>query len=151
MAEQKFVIFNLHGERYGLPIDRVERILDHQNPTRIPRSPKMIEGVFELRGETLAAVDLRTRLDFPAPSGHSNYIVISGDYGRAALRVDGVDGIENFDDTEIEESPTILRNDQDAFMNGVGRKGDQLTILLDVDHLIPEKIACAVSKLAKAA
>lgn len=151
MAEMKYVIFTLEGERYGIPIDRVERILDNQSPTHIPRAPKMVMGVFELRGETLAAVDLRTRMDFPTRDGRANYIVVSGAFGRTALRVDGVQGIEAFEDGEIDESPAMLKNADDAFFEAIGRKGDHLTVLLDTDHLLPTAVAKAVGKAHKAA
>ncbi len=151
MAESKYVIFKLEGERYGIPIDRVEQILNNQNPTRIPRTHKMVLGVFELRGETLAAVDLRTRLDFAPQQGDANYIIVSGSFGRTALRVDTVDGIEDFDDADIDESPEMLKDTNDAFFNSIGRKKDQLTVLLDTEHLLPKDIAKAVSKAHKAA
>lgn len=151
MAETKFVIFKIDSERYGLPINRVERILENQNPTRIPRTPKLVMGVFELRGETLAAVDLRARLDFEPDSAPGNYVVINGSFGRAALRVDGVDGIESFADAEIDESPAMLKSSDDAFFNAIGRKNDRLTVLLDADYLLPEAVAKSVQKVSKVA
>ncbi|MFM9872053.1 MAG: chemotaxis protein CheW [Fimbriimonadaceae bacterium] len=151
MAETKYVIFKLDGERYGIPIDRVEQILSNQTPTRIPRTHKMVLGVFELRGETLAAVDLRTRLDFAKKEGDANYIIVSGSFGRTALRVDTVDGIEDFDAAEIDESPEMLKDTNDAFFKSIGRKKDQLTVLLDTEHLLPQDIAKAVSKAHKVA
>ncbi len=151
MAESKFVIFKLDGERYGIPIERVEQILGNQNPTRIPRTHKMVLGIFELRGETLAAVDLRTRLEFAAKEGEANYIIVSGSFGRTALRVDTVDGIENFEDSEIDDSPEMLKSSEDAFFDSVGRKQDQLTVLLNTEHLLPDTIAKTVSKAHKVA
>ena len=61
MSEKKFIVFLLANERYGIPIEAVERILPEQNPTPIPKSPEMFLGVFDLRGETIPAIDLRTR------------------------------------------------------------------------------------------
>lgn len=151
MAEAKYVVFKLEGERYGIPIDKVERILDNQSPTKIPRTPKMVMGVFELRGETLAAVDLRTRLDFAPKEGRANFIVVSGPFGRTALRVDAVDGIETFEEGEIDESPAMLKNSEDAFFEAIGRKDDILTVLLDTEHLLPSDVAKAVGKAHKAA
>lgn len=151
MPETKYVIFKLAGESYGLPIDRVERILDNQTPTRIPRTPKIVMGVFDLRGETLAAIDLRARLEFEPKEGLANYIVINGTFGRAALQVDSVEGIENYDDAEIDESPEMLRSSNDAFFNAIGRKNDKLTVLLDADHLLPPAVEKTVIKAHKVA
>ena len=151
MAESKYVIFKLDGERYGIPIERVEQILDNQTPTKIPRTHKMVLGVFELRGETLAAVDLRYRLDFAPNDDPAHYIIVSGSFGRTALRVDGVDGIENFEDGEIDESPAMLKGNDDEFFSSIGRKSDQLTVLLNTDHLLPQAIVKTVQKAHKVA
>lgn len=151
MAESKYVIFKLDGERYGIPIERVEQILDNQTPTKIPRTHKMVLGVFELRGETLAAVDLRYRLDFAPNDDPAHYIIVSGSFGRTALRVDGVDGIENFEDSEIDESPAMLKGNDDDFFSSIGRKSDQLTVLLNTDHLLPQAIVKTVQKAHKVA
>ena len=61
--ETKYVVFQLDKERFGVPIDAVERILPSQEVTRLPRTPKMMLGVFDLRGSTIPAVDARLRFD----------------------------------------------------------------------------------------
>ena len=54
MSETKYVVFQLGAERYGLPIDSVERILPSQSVTKLPKTPKMMLGVFDMRGETIS-------------------------------------------------------------------------------------------------
>lgn len=141
MAEGKYVVFRLADELYGLPIDSVERILEDQTPVRIPRTPKMVLGVFDLRGETIGALDLRARFEFPESKGESNMVVVNCSAGRCALRVDGVEGIYDFAQDQIEASPTFTKGQDDAFLAGVGKRGDKLIVMLDIEHLIPEKVS----------
>lgn len=150
MSEQKHVVFRLADELYGLPIESVERILDEQKTTRIPRTPKMMLGVFDLRGETIAAVDLRSRFEFPENLGPSNFIVALGRYGRVALRVDAVDGIYDFDETSTDESPEYVKGEKDAFLRGIGKQGERLVVLLDPAHVLPESLGKAAAKAVPA-
>jgi purine-binding chemotaxis protein CheW len=133
-------VFRLGEERYGLPIESVERILPDQTVTKIPRAPKMVLGVFELRGVTLPAIDARARFDLEPCAESKNMVVVLSDAGRCAFRVDSVDGIFTFDESEIDEAGVSIGGKADAFLNGIGKKDGRLTVLLDPEKLVPEQV-----------
>lgn len=140
MAENKYVIFKLGNERYGLPIASVERILPVQRVTRIPKTPKMLIGVFELRGNTIPTIDARMRFDMPEATDARNFVVILTEEGRCALRVDLVDGILSFEDNEIDDNSSLVDDRNDAMLAGIGKRGEELTVLLDPMHLVPKGV-----------
>jgi purine-binding chemotaxis protein CheW len=140
MAENKYVIFRLGEEKYGIPIESVERILPDQSVTKLPRTPKMFLGVFEIRGETIPAIDARLRFDMEPAAEAKNFVVVMTGEGRCALRVDSVDGILNFDESEVDDSPELFESKNDAFMHGVGKKGSELTVLIDPTHVVPSTL-----------
>ena len=141
MSEQKFIVFLLANERYGIPIDSVERILPEQKPTPIPNSPEMFLGVFDLRGETIPAIDLRVRFSFPEWDGEeSNYIVIRTETGMCAIKVDAVDGIVTLDDDDIDEAAEMLRDRNDDFLSGVGKDDGRLIVLLEPNNILPANV-----------
>jgi len=146
MDENKFVVFRLEGDQFGLPIEAVERILADQKPTRIPRTPAMLLGVFDLRGETVAAVDLRLRFEFPERLGVANFIVVNTEKGRVALRVDKVEGIMTLEDAAIEESPQMMSSKDDDFMSGVAKSGEDLIVILEPDNVIPKTLRKSIEK-----
>lgn len=148
MAENKYVIFKLGNERYGLPIASVERILPVQEVTRIPKTPKMLIGVFELRGSTIPTIDARMRFEMPEANDARNFVVILTEEGRCALRVDIVDGILSFEEGEIDENSSLVDDRNDDMLAGIGKQGEELTVLLDPLHLVPKAMR---SKLAVAA
>lgn len=147
MAESKFVVFMLGEERFGLPIESVERILPGQAVTKLPRTPKMLLGVFELRGTTLPALDARLRFDMAENEGEANFVVVVSEEGRCALRVDRVDGIVNFTDEDIDSNPGALVGGQEEMVRGIGKQGELLTLLLEPEHIVPKNLK---SKLAAA-
>lgn len=140
MAENKYVIFRLGEEKYGIPIESVERILPDQSVTKLPRTPKMFLGVFEIRGETIPAIDARLRFDMEPTAVAKNFVVVMTGEGRCALRVDSVDGILNFDESEVDASPELFESKNDAFMQGVGKKGAELTVLIDPTYVVPSTL-----------
>ncbi|MCH7904107.1 MAG: purine-binding chemotaxis protein CheW [Armatimonadetes bacterium] len=141
MSEQKFIVFLLANERYGIPIDAVERILPEQKPTPIPKSPEMFLGVFDLRGETIPAIDLRVRFSFPEWDGEgSNYIVIRTETGKCAIKVDAVAGIVMFDSDDIDEAAEMLKDRNDDFLSGVGKDDERLVVLLEPNHILPADV-----------
>lgn len=149
MTESTYVVFHLAEERYALPIGSVERILANQLPTRIPRTPPMFLGLFDLRGETLAALDLRQRLEMPIREGEANFIVIGTAQGRVALRVDHVEGICRFEDGMIDDAPAFLKAKDDPFLQAVARSKDTLVVLLDPDYTVPHKLETTLNKVGK--
>lgn len=139
MAETKYVVFQLDTELYGVPINRVERILEDQVVTRIPKLASLFLGVFDLRGQTVPALDLRRRFDLPVRHEKGAMVVVLLESGRCAWRVDQVAGIFSFDEADIEESPRLVKAEKDDFLSGVGKKGEKLVVLLDADFVIPDQ------------
>ena len=148
MAENKYVVFRLANERYGLPIECVERILPTQTVTRLPRTPKMMLGVFEMRGSTVPAIDARLRFDLDESDQSQNFVVVMNQVGRCALSVDHVDGIITLDDDHIEDNSSVFDSKADDFIRGIGRLGDSLLVLLDPEGIVPPSLRKKVAAIA---
>lgn len=146
MAEQKYVVFRLDKEFYGMPIESVERILPDQKVTKLPRTPKMFLGVFELRGATIPVIDARMRFEMNEGADAKNLIVVLTEQGRCAIRVDSVDGIMNLSEADIDENPQIVDQRGDDSVRGIGKSEDKLTVLLDPDRIVPKQLRTQVAK-----
>ena len=51
------ILFKLGNEEYAVPINCVQEIIMPQQATRIPKSPKYVEGVINLRGNIVPVID----------------------------------------------------------------------------------------------
>ena len=58
--ELQVVVFTAGGEEYGLEIDHVQEIIRPLPVTRVPGSPKYIEGVINLRGNVVPVINLKS-------------------------------------------------------------------------------------------
>ncbi len=146
--ESKYVVFKLGEEKFGLPIESVERILPVQSVTPLPKAPKMFLGVFDLRGSTIPAIDARTRFSMPEVEDQRNFVVVITPEGRCALRVDEVAGIHAFDEDQVEWEGVLLEGKNDPFFKGIGKRNDELTLLLDPQHIVPSELKSRVASAA---
>jgi purine-binding chemotaxis protein CheW len=88
----QLVVFRVGAEEYALDILRIKEIINPLRVTLVPRAPRFIEGVVELRGTILPIVDMRKRFDLPpTPMTRRSKYIIVGVQGRVlGLIVDAV-------------------------------------------------------------
>ncbi len=88
-----FLVFRLGDDEFGLPIDTVVEVAQvPEQITRVPRTPRFLEGVVNLRGEVLPVVDQRRRFEMPPAAAGTprRLVVVRTDKHRAGVIVDSV-------------------------------------------------------------
>jgi purine-binding chemotaxis protein CheW len=109
-ADLTFLVFRLGADEFALPIDAVDEVA--QVPaqiTRVPKTPKFLEGVVNLRGTVLPVVDQRRRFDMPKaehPEGR-RLIVVRTERHRAGLIVDSVSDVLRVAPDAVGEAPAL--------------------------------------------
>lgn len=109
-AERTFLVFRLGEDEFGLPIGAVDEVGEvPAKITRLPKTPKFLEGVVNLRGEVLPVVDQRRRFDMPsgAELERRRLVVVRTERHRAALIVDGVSDVLRVPENSIEAAPEL--------------------------------------------
>jgi purine-binding chemotaxis protein CheW len=148
MAENRYVVFQLGTESYGIQIERVERILPELAVTPVPKAPKVFLGIFDLRGETMPALDMRRRLSLEVVEGACNYVVVSTEEGRCAVRVDGVKGIITISDDQVDHVEILNKKGEDPLFTGVGKTEQGLILLLEPNEMVPKGGRADLKKLS---
>ncbi len=89
-------VFRLGDDEFGLPIDAVVEVSQvPEQITRVPKTPKFLEGVVNLRGEVLPVVDQRRRFDMPQleKKEERRLVVVKTERHRAGIIVDSVSDV----------------------------------------------------------
>jgi len=150
---RQYVLFELCGEEYGLPISRVQSIIRFEPPTPVPHAPEGIEGVFNLRGQVLPLIDLGWRLRGEPinPTPASRIIVAESGLGAVGLAVDVVHEVATLAVSGISPAPqaAVASEMADAF-EGVASYGERLIILLDSDKALPKPVFSATAAAQEA-
>ena len=110
MAEQKFVVFRLQDEEYGLNIEQVNEILVWQEPTKYPQGEELITGIINLRGKIIPIIDLKMRFYGVPINRDDNVRIIVANNGEQilGLAVDEVIEVIVLNDNMIEVTPDIM-------------------------------------------
>jgi len=139
--EDKYLTFVLNREEYGIEIKHVIEIIGIQNITSIPDMPQYIKGVINLRGKVIPVMDVRMRFNISeqAYNERTCIIVITVSEQLVGLIVDEVSEVLDIPKTSVEPSPKVNRGEGSKFVQGMGKIGDAVKILLNVDKLLFEE------------
>ena len=87
--EHQFCTFFLDGQYFGIDVLKVQEIIRFQEMTRVPLAPPTIQGLINLRGQIVTAIDMRRRLALrPRPEGQVPMnVVIRSEEGAVSLLV----------------------------------------------------------------
>ena len=66
---RQFCTFHLDDHLFGVDVLDVQEVIRYQAMTYVPLAPAVVEGLVNLRGQIVTAVDLRRRLELPARPG----------------------------------------------------------------------------------
>lgn len=138
--DNQFLTFNLGEELYGVDILRVQEIKGYTSVTKIPNTPPHIKGVLNLRGTIVPIVELRTKFGMPTIdyTAFTVIIVVVVRDKVMGLVVDAVSDVLNIDKKNIQSPPQFGVKVDVSFLNGIGKSGDKLVALLDIDRMLSE-------------
>lgn len=136
MTEEQLVLFSLGREVYGIAIAQVKEIIQYKAATKVPNTREYMEGIITLRGKIIPLINLALRLKLTASSSSSQRALIIETAGREiGIAVEDVTEVIWLQANAIELPPMATGN---SYIRGIGKKGDRLIILLDVDKLFNE-------------
>ena len=136
-GELQIVVCELADEHYGLDIAKVFEIIRHQPITPVPRAPKFVKGVINLRGRIIPVVDLRGRFEMIAaePTKETRIVVAESSSTRVGLIVDSVSEVLLLPIDAIEATPGVAAGADAEYLRGIAKLGDRLVLLLELDGL----------------
>ncbi|NLW39361.1 MAG: chemotaxis protein CheW [Tissierellia bacterium] len=133
-GDNRYVVFKLNQEYYGLPIEKVISIEKIGEITRIPNAPDYIKGVINLRGEVIPVVNLKRKLNIGDNelNMNSRIIVVNEDEMVVGLVVDFSSEVLEIDREDIDKPPETKDNQLIEYISGIGKTSDRLIIILDL-------------------
>lgn len=149
LQESKFLLFKLGTEEYGVNIAQVQSIEELQKIISVPDMPSYVKGVINLRGQVIPVVDLRIRfgMDPREYDDRTCIIIINASDTVIGFIVDTVSEVHEIAEAKIEPSPHFKANrEREEYVLGLGKVGEEVKILLDIEKLIRDEEINALSK-----
>lgn len=132
----QFSTFFLGDLFFGVDVLQVQEVMRLQPMTPVPQAPDVIEGLINLRGQIVTAIDMRRRLRLPPrPADQAPMmVVVRTSDGAVSLLVDEIGDVMQMDGASFERPPQNLDPAAREMIRGVYKLRDRLLLVLDEER-----------------
>jgi purine-binding chemotaxis protein CheW len=137
-SPKQYCTFTLAGLLFGIEVDRVQEVIRSLELTTVPLANSVVEGLINLRGQIVTALDLRRRLELPARTEGErpmNIVVRVGD-GALSLLVDEIGDVVDVEEDAFEAAPETLEGVARELIRGAYKLDGRLLLVLDTDRAV---------------
>jgi purine-binding chemotaxis protein CheW len=136
----KYLTFPLGNEVFGIEIRFVTEIIGIQSITYVPEVPAYVKGIINLRGKIIPVIDIRLKFkkDVIPYDDRTCIIVIDIKDTSIGLIVDCVSEVIDIKDDNIVPPPGYKTGFQNKFIQGIGKVGDEIKLLLDCEKILSD-------------
>ena len=135
---KQYIVVMVGSEQYGIDISYIDNIVRMQKITRVPHAQPYLLGIINLRGEVVPVMSVRKKmgLEDDVLTNASRIIILKLEENASlGVIVDEVREVVNLSEDEIDKV-----SNKGRFINGIGKHGDQLISLLEINALVEENI-----------
>lgn len=138
--KDKYLIFSIDKESYGIEVKHVTEIIGIQAITEVPELPDHVKGVINLRGKIIPVMDVRTRFKKEAKEYNDRTCIVVIDVKdiSVGLIVDKVSEVLSIPEQDIVPPPTITKG-RNKYIRAIGKVGNDVKLILDCDKLLNDK------------
>ena len=143
VVEQKqYLTFLLANEEYAIGILKVKEIIEYDTVTTVPKTPKWVRGVINLRGAVVPVVDLAIKFGLELkPVTKTTCIVIietqfESQNTTIGIIVDAVSQVMELATEDMQPVPEFGTRVKVDYLLGMAQLGKKFALLLDVDKVL---------------
>lgn len=143
MAGTQYIVFSINQQIFGIEILKIKEVLSYRKITPLPQVEGFVRGIINLRGAVIPVFDLREKFNLPAKEYTKFHVIIVVEIaGRVmGVIVDEISDVLDILPEEFQTTGNLPSNLQQEYLKGVGKKQDEMIILLDIDRLLsPEEL-----------
>jgi len=138
--------FLIDKKLFGIPIEDVLEVIKNVDMTPVPLAPVYIEGVINLRGQIVTAINLRKRLGMADKvtandSTQIKYhnIIIGSRNNSVSLLVDEIGDVLEITSDIIEPPPDTIKGLDPKYVKNVCKLKGELLVVLDSTKIQSEE------------
>lgn len=138
---KQYIVVKIGNEQYGIDIGYVDNIVRMQPITRVPKSQVYFKGIINLRGDIVPIMSIRVRmgLEDDVFTNSSRIIILKLEQqGELGVIVDEVKEVVTLSMDKIDHVKINGQESRESFINGIGKNGEELISLLDLNSIIEE-------------
>lgn len=137
---RQFIGLMIDQEEFLLPIEVTNEIIMMHQMTFVPRAPKFIDGVINLRGTILPAINLRKMLGIPCTqfNGQCRIIIARCENVTVGLIVDGITYVVALGQDQLQNQSLHNQKTGSELISMISKRGNQINGVLDITKIVAE-------------
>jgi purine-binding chemotaxis protein CheW len=150
----KYLTFKLGNEEYAVPILTVQRIIQMQPITPVPKTPVFVRGVINLRGKIIPILELRTKFGMSSIEDTETTCIVvlqflvNGEEFTMGAVIDQVSEVLFIEENQIQETPSFGSDIDTEFIMAVAKIQERVVMLLDINAILTPKEISAISSIS---
>lgn len=147
----QYITFKLGDELFAINVAQVREVLELSQITRVPTAPDYMRGVVNVRGKAVPVLDLRLKFGLPpvADTVNTRIVVMELELDGEATVVggiaDSVHEVIELEPAQINPPPRIAMRWRTELIQGMGKRGDEFIIILDINKVFSSQEMALVS------
>lgn len=135
---QQYATFFVEDLFFGIEVLKVQEVLRYQEMTSVPSAPEVIQGLINLRGQIVTAVDMRRRLGLKKRRDEETpmNMVVRSDDGAVSLLVDEIGDVLEVSADSYEPVPENVPQGQRELIRSVYKLDGRLLLVLDTERVL---------------
>lgn len=136
MEQEQYIVFINNGQKFALYVSKVDKIIEFQDPKKLPDTSEYFIGVIEYNDRILPIIDLSKRLydkEF-TQTIETKIIVVMWNKRLVGLVVDDIIGIRDFVPTQLEDFEIDVEISNEYIIGFIKSQGD-IIVALDIDKI----------------
>lgn len=134
--------FKIMEGQYAIPVLEVQEVVKPQKVTPVPLGPEYVDGLINLRGQIVTAINLRVLFGLPRRENNDEYMNIIVRWGDSlySLVVDEIMDVMDIENTSFEDTPDTIDDKLKKYIRGVFKLEDNLLTLLSLEKILDIKV-----------
>lgn len=136
-----YLSFTIRNDHYAVNVTKVLEVLQEENITPVPNAPAFIRGIINFRGDVVPVFETRVRFNLSERKSDDTYNIIvldiseGADMFRLGAVVDKVKDVITIEDTDIKPVPTMSKEFNTDFLQGIYKLDNEFIMLLNVEKV----------------
>lgn len=147
----QLVTFRLDKETFGIDIFKIREVIHSQKISSIPKAPRFVEGVIDVRDQIIPVINLKKRLGIKENGGYSQRIVILDlDCRLLGVVVDDISRVLKLEAKDYEALPSTVAVDVErSCIERIAKTEEGLIIIISPERILSHRERRALNDFEK--
>jgi purine-binding chemotaxis protein CheW len=119
--------------------------------TKVPKTPKCVKGVMNLRGNIIPVVELRSKIEMPEKEAgmYTAIVIVKIDGTSIGFVVDRVEEVVTMGEDQLSEPPKFGAAVNASYLKKMAQNGKEPIMILDLNSIFADDELAGLENMTK--